>query len=174
MLADDLEVIENWSSKRIPEERFTDRAGRIRTLQIMKIPFIEPDLNEAAVLSVAIDITEQKQAKEEVARMRLFLKNIIDSMPSMLIGVDPWGYITVLNQPAEQAGGVSWEAAQGRFFGEVFPRLASQFVSAVGKPVRPSAAGDLSWPADQDLPDDAGDRRRTALRRYHGLSSHSE
>ncbi len=127
MLADDLEVIENWSSKRIPEERFTDRAGRIRTLQIMKIPFIEPDLNEAAVLSVAIDITEQKQAKEEVARMRLFLKNIIDSMPSMLIGVDPWGYITVLNQPAEQAGGVSWEAAQGRFFGEVFPRLASQF-----------------------------------------------
>ncbi len=127
MLADDLEVIESWSSKLIAEERFTDQTGRVRTLQTMKIPFIEPGLNETAVLSVAIDVTEQKQAKEEVARMRLYLKNIIDSMPSMLIGVDPWGYITVLNQPAEQAGGLSWEAAQGRFFGDVFPLLEGQF-----------------------------------------------
>ena len=127
MLADDLEVIENWSPKLIAEERFTDRADRVRILQTMKIPFVEPGLHEPAVLSVAIDVTEQKEAKEEVARMRLYLKNIIDSMPSVLIGVDTWGYITVLNQPAEQAGGLSWERAQGRFFGEVFPQLEGQF-----------------------------------------------
>ncbi len=127
MLTDDLEVIESWASKLIADETFTDHAGHVRTLQTMKIPFIEPGLNETAVLSVAIDITEQKHAKEEVARMRLYLKNIIDSMPSVLIGVDPWGYITVLNHLAEQAGGVSWEAAQGRFFGDVFPQLESQF-----------------------------------------------
>ena len=127
MRADDLEVMESGVAKLIAEETFTDPAGQVRTLQTLKIPFIEPGLNDTAVLSVAIDITEQKHAKEEVARMRLYLKNIIDSMPSMLIGVDPWGYITVLNQPAEQAGGASWEAAQGRFFGEVFPRLESQF-----------------------------------------------
>ncbi len=127
MLADDLEVIASGVAKLIAEDTFTDSAGHVRTLQTLKIPFVEPGLNDTAVLSVAIDITEQKHAKEEVARMRLYLKNIIDSMPSMLIGVDPWGYITVLNQPAEQAGGVSWEAAQGRFFGDVFPQLESQF-----------------------------------------------
>ncbi len=127
MLADDLDVIESGTSKLIAEETFTDHAGHVRTLQTMKIPFVEPGLNETAVLGVAIDITEQKRAKEEVARMRLYLKNIIDSMPSVLIGVDPWGYITVLNQPAEQAGGVSWETAQGRFFGDVFPQLKGQF-----------------------------------------------
>ncbi|MBK8182158.1 MAG: PAS domain S-box protein [Candidatus Competibacteraceae bacterium] len=127
MLADDQEVIQSWTSKLIPEETFTDSAGHVRTLQTMKIPFIEPGLNETAVLSVAIDMTEQKRAKEEVARMRLYLKNIIDSMPSVLIGVDPWGYITVLNQPAEHASGLSWAAAQGRFFGEVFPQLENQF-----------------------------------------------
>jgi len=126
-LADDLAVIGDWESRLIPEEVFTDHAGQVRTLQTMKIPFSEPGANDAAVLSVAIDITEQKQAKEEVARMRLYLKNIIDSMPSVLIGVDPWGYITVLNQPAEQTGGISWETAQGRFFGEVFPQLEGQF-----------------------------------------------
>lgn len=127
MLVDDRQVIDSGASKMIAEESFTDHTGHVRIMQTIKIPFNEPDLNETAVLSVAIDITEQKQAKEEVARMRLYLKNIIDSMPSVLIGVDPWGYITVLNQPAEQACGASWEAAQGRFFGELFPQLESQF-----------------------------------------------
>ncbi len=127
MLADDREVIESGASKLIAEESFTDHTGRARIMQTIKIPFSEPGLNETAVLGVSIDITEQKQAKEEVARMRLYLKNIIDSMPSVLIGVDPWGYITVLNQPAEQACGASWEIAQGRFFGEMFPQLESQF-----------------------------------------------
>ncbi len=127
MLTDDLEVIESGTSKFIAEETFTDHAGHTRTLQTIKIPFLEPGSNEIAALGVAIDITEQKCAKEEVARMRLYLKNIIDSMPSVLIGVDPWGYITVLNQPAEQVSGVSWEAAQGRFFGDVFPQLEGQF-----------------------------------------------
>ncbi len=141
MLADDLEVIESGASKLIAEETFTDYAGHIHTLQTLKIPFLEPGSNATVALGVAIDITEQKRAKEEVARMRLYLKNMIDSMPSVLIGVDPWGYITVLNQPAEQAGGVSWEKAQGRFFGEVFPQLEGQFEQVrqaihLGRPIK--------------------------------------
>ena len=141
MLADDREVIASGIPKFLAEEPFTDQAGQVRTLQTLKIPFSEPGLNETAVLVVAIDITEQKRAKEEVARMRLYLKNIIDSMPSVLIGVDPWGYITVLNQPAEQAGGASWEAAQGRFFGDVFPHLEGQFEQVrqaiqLGRPIK--------------------------------------
>ncbi|MDS4031905.1 MAG: PAS domain S-box protein [Candidatus Contendobacter sp.] len=141
MLGDDREVIDSGTPKFIAEETFTDHAGQARTLQTIKIPFIEPGLNETAVLGVAIDITEQKRAKEEVARMRLYLKNIIDSMPSVLIGVDPWGYITVLNQPAEQTSGMSWEAAQGRFFGDVFPQLDGQFEQVrqairLGRPIK--------------------------------------
>ena len=141
MLADDQEVIDNGIPKFIAEETFTDHAGQVRIMQTLKIPFVEPGLNETAVLGVAIDITEQKRAKEEVARMRLYLKNMIDSMPSVLIGVDPWGYITVLNQPAEQTGGLSWEAAQGRFFGDVFPHLEGQFEQVrqairLGRPIK--------------------------------------
>ena len=126
MTQDDAEVITQWASKHIAEEAFTDRAGQVHTLQTLKIPFIEPGLNETAVLSVAIDITAEKRAKQEAAQMRLYLRNIIDSMPSLLIGVDPEGGVTVLNQAAEQASGLSWAAAQGRFFGTVFPQLASQ------------------------------------------------
>ena len=141
MLADDREVIASGIPKFIAEEPFTDHTGRVLTMQTLKIPFSEPGRNETAVLGVAIDITEQKRAKEEVARMRLYLRNIIDSMPSVLIGVDPWGYITVLNQPAEQAGGASWEAAQGRFFGDVFPYLEGQLDQVrqaihLGRPIK--------------------------------------
>ncbi|MDG4553932.1 MAG: PAS domain S-box protein [Candidatus Competibacter sp.] len=141
MLVDDLEVIESGVSKLIAEEAFTDHTGHTRTMQTIKIPFIEPGLNETAVLGVSIDITEQKHAKEEVARMRLYLRNIIDSMPSILIGVDPWGYITVLNQPAEEVSGLSWETAQGRFFGDVFPQLENQFEQVrqaihLGRPIK--------------------------------------
>lgn len=127
MLADDRTVLETWESRLIPETTFTDHAGHVRTLQILQIPFLEPEVNEAAVLSVAIDITDQQSAKKAIARMRVYLKSMIDSMPSVLIGVNPWGYITVLNQLAEQSCGLSWEAAQGRFFESVFPQLEGQF-----------------------------------------------
>jgi PAS domain S-box-containing protein len=141
MLADDLAVIESGASKFIAEETFTDHDGHVQTMQTIKIPFTAPGVNEMAVLGVSINITAEKRAKEEVARMRLYLKNIIDSMPSVLIGVDPWGYITVLNQPAEQVGNLTWEAAQGRFFGDVFPQLEGQFEQVrqairLGQPIK--------------------------------------
>ncbi len=141
MQADDVDVIESGISKFIAEESFTDHTGHTRILQTIKIPFLDPRSNEIAALGVAIDVTDQKRAKEEVARMRLYLKNIIDSMPSVLIGVDPWGYITVLNQPAEQIGGTSWETAQGRFFGDLFPQLENQFEQVrqairLGRPIK--------------------------------------
>lgn len=49
MLADDREVIDSGIPKLIAEETFTDHAGQTRTLQTIKIPFIEPGLNETAV-----------------------------------------------------------------------------------------------------------------------------
>lgn len=58
--------------------------------------------------------------------MRSYLKNIIDSMPSILIGVDIEGRVTEWNLGAEQSSGVSQANAQGRYFSEVLPYLASQ------------------------------------------------
>ena len=79
-----------------------------------------------ALEGLIIDITERKHAEEEAARIRLYLKNIIDSMPSILVGVDPEGHITEWNQHAEKVSGVSWEEARGRCFGEIFPQLEAQ------------------------------------------------
>ncbi len=56
--------------------------------------------------------------------MRHRLQNIIDSMPSVLIGVDNDGRVTHWNQEAERISGLSVEAAEGQMFDEVFPLLS--------------------------------------------------
>ncbi len=62
---DDLEVIRSGRKKVISEEQITDSEGRVRFLETTKIPFSYANSDLAAVLGVAIDITERKREKEE-------------------------------------------------------------------------------------------------------------
>jgi len=67
--------------------------------------------------------------KEKISRLsslQNYLSNIIDSMPSTLIGVDDHGRITQWNKTAEQVTGIQAETAQGQPLSDVLPRMASQ------------------------------------------------
>ena len=77
-------------------------------------------------LSSGEDVTELKRAMSEIQRMRSYLKNIIDSMPSLLVGVNADGLITEWNQGAQQVTGVAASDALGRSFAELLPHLSSQ------------------------------------------------
>ncbi len=72
------------------------------------------------------DITRQKQDEEELGRLRNFLTNIINSMPSMLVAVDKDGNITQWNNRAEKITGVMFKDAFGRPLRQVYPRLAGE------------------------------------------------
>ncbi|MCG8427038.1 MAG: PAS domain S-box protein [Chromatiales bacterium] len=72
------------------------------------------------------DITRRRHAEDEMARLRKYLKNIIDSMPSVLVGVDPEGTVTEWNKQAEELTGVNRDQAHGRPFAEVLPHLEAQ------------------------------------------------
>lgn len=72
---------------------------------------------------VIIDITEQRQAEEQMWQLRKFLKNIIDSMPSAIIGVDPAGRITQWNKEAEKLSKFSADFVIGKRFFDIFPDL---------------------------------------------------
>lgn len=67
------------------------------------------------------DITRQKRSAEEVARMRNYLNNIIESMPSMLIAVDEESRITQWNTAAYQATGISPVEAIGNTLWDIAP-----------------------------------------------------
>ena len=88
-------------------------------------PILEAGQVVGSVLSFQ-DITERLRTAQQMQRMRSYLKNIIDSMPSVLVGVEIEGRITEWNQEAEKASGISQHEAEGRLFTEVLPNLESQ------------------------------------------------
>ncbi len=72
------------------------------------------------------DIAARITAQEELDHLRHYLQNIIDSMPSMLIGVDEEGTITHWNLQAEGYIGISADKAQGKNLASVVPMLSAQ------------------------------------------------
>jgi PAS domain S-box-containing protein len=82
--------------------------------------------NETHILASIVDISERMQFDQELQRMRFYLKNIIDSMPSILVGVDMQGRVTEWNLSAEQATGVPTDQAIGQPFGALFPEIEFQ------------------------------------------------
>ncbi|MEE4240971.1 MAG: ATP-binding protein [Desulfopila sp.] len=71
------------------------------------------------------EIGERKRSETELQKLRVYLKNIVDSMPSMLIGVDCDSKVTEWNIEAEKMTGVLRSAAQGKELLEIVPALAS-------------------------------------------------
>jgi len=71
-------------------------------------------------LCIGHDVTEAKAAEKEMARMRQYLQKIVDSMPSILVGVDLERRITLFNQEAENLTGTTSQEALGLSVEKVF------------------------------------------------------
>ncbi len=67
---------------------------------------------------------KQIRAEANMRRLRNYLSNIIDSMPSVLVGVASDETISLWNSEAQKATGFSAKEAVGQPFTKVFPRLA--------------------------------------------------
>jgi len=78
------------------------------------------------ILSLARDVTERKVAEDEMRRLRNLLGNIVNSMPSVLVGIDAAGNVTQWNQQAEDVTGVHAAAALGQNLRDVFAVLAGE------------------------------------------------
>jgi PAS domain S-box-containing protein len=81
---------------------------------------------ESCVIAIATDITDRKLAEEELKRARNYISNIIDSMPSVLIGVDRDGKVTQWNMAAKTITGIEATDARGKSLPDVFPRMAQK------------------------------------------------
>ncbi len=92
--------------------------GRDVALDTHIVPFISEERTH--LLFMFVDIGDRVKAKEEAVRLRKYLKNIIDSMPSLIIGVDNEGKITQWNHAAQQITGKSSDEVQNRLFHDVY------------------------------------------------------
>jgi PAS domain S-box-containing protein len=124
MLQADRAVIESDKPKFIPEETMMHPDGSVSVLETYKLPFFANE--EKAVLIVSTDITERKQVEDDLHDLRNYLSNIINSMPSLLIGVDLDGNVTQWNQQTEKETGLSAAQVSGRKLEDVFPNLKNK------------------------------------------------
>jgi PAS domain S-box-containing protein len=99
-------------TKRIIVWNFIKRAG--------------PGGDNTEIIGFGSDITERKRAEEGLSRLRNYLSNIIDSMPSILVGVDVKGTVTQWNSAAVDATGIEASFAHGKSLVDVFPKMDSE------------------------------------------------
>lgn len=121
--ADEQEVMRTGQPLVGTEEKETWPNGRETWVSTTKAPLRNKEGRIIGTFGVSRDITEHKRAEEEMARLRSFMKNIIDSMPSILVGVDLEGRVTHWNLQAEKVTGVSSEQARGCILDDVFSQL---------------------------------------------------
>ncbi len=103
--ADDLAVIKSGKAKFIPEEPNTNRAGETRFFQTTKIPFTVSESGEPAVLGVWVDITERKEAEDELRESEARKSSILEAALDCIITMDEHGRIVEFNPAAEKVFG---------------------------------------------------------------------
>jgi PAS domain S-box-containing protein len=90
-----------------------------------------PDYFDHRDLDILISVSnqialaiERKQSLDERDMLKNYLYNIINSMPSILVGVDKKGLVTQWNFQAELETGINAEDAKEKNLVDVFPRLS--------------------------------------------------
>ncbi len=78
------------------------------------------------IFGIARNITARKQVEDKLKKAQNYISNIVDSMPSALIGVDANSTVTQWNREAHRASGLSPEKALGRRLDDVIPRLSAE------------------------------------------------
>jgi PAS domain S-box-containing protein len=111
------------------EKRYLHKDGSILHVRDQAGLIRDAEGRPQRVVGEVEDETERFKAAREIQLMRTYLKNIIDSMPSVLVGVDTEGRVTAWNRSAEQSTGVIAEMAIGRAFTDLFPQLAGQLAN---------------------------------------------
>nr|WP_320191808.1 PAS domain S-box protein [uncultured Desulfobacter sp.] len=90
------------------------------------MPFFDENNRIQGINGLSINVTKQKKAEEEIRRLRNYLSNIIDSMPSVLVGVTPEGRVTQWNKQAERITGLIADQAMEKPLDTVLSHFAGK------------------------------------------------
>ncbi|MBN2340165.1 MAG: PAS domain S-box protein [Deltaproteobacteria bacterium] len=87
----------------------------------------DPDTGEAAYLSTIIrDISDSLRSQKEIQRLQRFMADILNSMPSVIIGVDEADRVTHWNLRVQELSGKTPQDVLGKPITEVSPNLTAQ------------------------------------------------
>lgn len=86
-------------------------------------PLYDKNGKVVGAIEVIRDITKLKHAERNVLKAQQYIENIINSMPSTVIGIDEDGIVTQWNTEAENNSGVSSSDAVGLPLSQAYPKL---------------------------------------------------
>lgn len=87
-------------------------------------PIIDESGTVVSYLAVKEDITDRKKAEAEIHHLKNYLSNIIDSMPSVLVGMDQEENVTQWNRQAELVTGIQTADAVGHPISQVLSEFS--------------------------------------------------
>lgn len=125
----DAEVLHHGSL--LEQEELAPHDDGLHTYISAKFPLRRPDESIYAICGISTDISRRKRAETELRELQSYLDNVIDSMPSALIGIDAKGRITRWNHEAELLSGLPQQEATGRPLDSVLPEFADQLVKVL-------------------------------------------
>lgn len=108
--------------KQVAQGDLTKRVDIQRNDEIGDLAITFNDM--AKRLSQSFDNNEKQ--RYEIQKLQNYLSNIINSMPSVLIGVDIEGRITQWNMKAEEQTGISVNNALSNSVEDIFPQISSK------------------------------------------------
>ncbi len=123
----DLDLMQHSSAQTYEAQvRYAD--GSRRDILFNKATIDNANGKVVGLVGIMTDICDVKMAQRESRRLRKLLRNVIDSMPSLLITVDEDQRVTEWNRWAAVASRVPAHQALGRPLFEVFPELAEHHI----------------------------------------------
>jgi PAS domain S-box-containing protein len=108
-----------------PLDRLIDGVRTIAAgdYQLALPPEKRADIN-TLVTEINIMARDIDRRESDLKKLREMLRSIVDSMPSVLVGVDPEGRVTQWNREARKQTGIDASEAIGRHVEAVYPSLA--------------------------------------------------
>ena len=105
VLRGDLQVIETGRALIAAAVPMRDPGGREGWFHISRVPFTAPGMDGRAVLTMAVDITEQRDLAHTLELERDTAAIFLDRTPALVLGLGPGGRILTMNPAAEAASG---------------------------------------------------------------------
>ncbi len=138
-------------------EETLDSDGSNLIFLTTKFPLHRTTGETYGICSIAVDISERSRSEQRILQMERYLADIIDSMPSAIIGVDEGGRVRHWNLQAAAIFAISKEEAVGRPLLEIAPALTDEWAR-----VQTTLAADSPFPAE-----------RTSIRLANGETMHA-
>jgi len=111
------------------EKRYIRKDGSIVWVDMTASLIRDAQGNGLYALSVIQDISERKRVEKELEKARHYIRNIINSMPSVVIGVDADGQVTHYNQEASRHLAGPDRSGVGDTLERAFPEYAGHMES---------------------------------------------